>query len=295
MASTSVLVVDSDRQRADAVMRKLKSERWDAVLAGDVASARRAIADKAVAMVLVDGSVWHAGELVKFLASEHPALPVIVLTSADRGAEGLIEQLNLGAMTYVPWDADARRLQDTVGTIFELTSRDPHRERIRPFLRSGEIELQIGTDAAMIPVVVGYIQRILEDYGLSNARDRSRTGLALTEAMANALIHGNLEVSSDLREQASDEFYQTIDARRGQEPYASRRVDVIMRFSQASATFVIRDQGKGFDRASVPDPTAPENLLRASGRGILLMKTYCNTVAWNDAGNEVTMVKVLGT
>lgn len=117
--------------------------------------------------------------------------------------------------------------------------------------------------------------------------------MALHEALTNAVIHGNLEVSSDLRESQSDDYYRLIDERQRADPYACRRVDVHLRFSQASATFVIRDQGKGFDLAAVEDPTDPVNLMKASGRGILLMKAYCDTVAWNKAGNEVTLVKVL--
>lgn len=294
MASTSVLIVDSDRNRADSVAKRSKSDRWEVAIAGDVKTAREAIGGMVVAVLLVDGSIWHEGELVEFLSAKHPTLPVIVLTSAEAGAEGLIEQLKLGAMTYVPRDAEPRRLQDTIGNIFDLTSRDPHRERVRPYLRAGEIELHIGCDPAAIPIVVGYIQRILEDYGLSSDRDRTRTGIALSEAMSNAMIHGNLEVDSELRKHLTDDYYKMIDQRRSTEPFCSRRVDIIMRFSQASATFLIRDQGRGFDRAAVADPTDAANLLLPSGRGILLMKAYCDTVAWNDAGNEVTLIKVLG-
>lgn len=293
MASTSVLIVDSDTRRADSVAKRSKSDRWDVAIAGDVKTAREAIASMVVAVLLVDGSIWHAGELVEYLSANHPKLPVIVLTSAEEGADGLIEQLKLGAMTYVPRDAEPRRLQDTIGNIFDLTSRDPHRERVRPYLRAGEIELHIGCDPAAIPIVVGYIQRILEDYGLSSDRDRTRTGIALSEALSNAMIHGNLEVDSELRKNLTDDYYKMIDQRRVTEPYGSRRVDIVMRFSQASATFLIRDQGRGFDRAAVADPTDVENLLLPSGRGILLMKAYCDTVAWNEAGNEVTLIKVL--
>lgn len=294
MASTSVLIVDDDPRRAESVSKRSRSDRWDVAIAGDVRTAREAIGNMVVAVLLVDGSIWHEGELVEFLTKEHPTLPVIVLTSAEEGAEGLIEQLKLGAMTYVPRDAEPRRLQDTIGNIFDLTARDPHRERVRPYLRAGEIELNIGSDPTAIPVVVGYIQRILEDYGLSSDRDRTRAGIAISEALSNALIHGNLEVDSDLRKNLTDAYYKKIDERRTVEPYASRRVDILMRFSQASASFIIRDQGRGFDRAAVADPTEAENLMLPSGRGILLMKAYCDTVAWNNSGNEVTLIKVLG-
>ncbi|MBY0456810.1 MAG: ATP-binding protein, partial [Gemmataceae bacterium] len=47
-----------------------------------------------------------------------------------------------------------------------------------------------------------------------------------------------------------------------------------------------------FDVAALPDPTDPENLARASGRGLLLMRSFLDDVRFNPAGNKVTLVKV---
>jgi anti-sigma regulatory factor (Ser/Thr protein kinase) len=55
--------------------------------------------------------------------------------------------------------------------------------------------------------------------------------------------------------------------------------------------FVIRDEGPGFDPRQLPDPTAPTNLEKPSGRGLLLMRTFMDEVVYNDAGNQVTLVK----
>jgi serine/threonine-protein kinase RsbW len=52
----------------------------------------------------------------------------------------------------------------------------------------------------------------------------------------------------------------------------------------------IKDQGAGFDPASVPDPTRPENITRPCGRGLFLMRELLDEVSYNDRGNEVTLV-----
>jgi anti-sigma regulatory factor (Ser/Thr protein kinase) len=52
----------------------------------------------------------------------------------------------------------------------------------------------------------------------------------------------------------------------------------------------VRDQGAGFDPASIPDPTRPENVNRPSGRGLFLMRQLLDEVWHNDRGNEVTLV-----
>ena len=57
-----------------------------------------------------------------------------------------------------------------------------------------------------------------------------------------------------------------VEERAGQSPYCDRRVFVDAQIAPEEARFVIRDEGPGFDPASLPDPTDPENLLRASGR-----------------------------
>ena len=62
-----------------------------------------------------------------------------------------------------------------------------------------------------------------------------------------------------------------------------------MRISHEGATFIIRDEGPGFDPNKVPDPTAPENLEAVCGRGIWLMRSLMDEVDYNETGNEVTL------
>lgn len=295
MATARVLIVDSDHDRAAEVAARAKSDAWDTVLALGASGGSTALSDATpTSLVLVDASLWHDKNAFRsFIASKHPALPVIVLTDHSATPASVIEQLHLGAMTYVPRDSASRRLVETIQTILSLAARNPYRERVREFFRSGAVELHIANDTSLIPLVVGYVQRLLEDYNLTAEHDQTRLGIALSEALSNAMIHGNLDISSDLRNSAADTYYDLITTRRAREPYISRQVHVHMRFSQSSLTVTIRDQGKGFDRAALADPTSPENLERLSGRGLLLMRAYTDALSWNDSGNEVTLTKVL--
>ena len=115
--------------------------------------------------------------------------------------------------------------------------------------------------------------------------------VALEEALTNAVHHGNLEVSSELRQDDDSRYYELIRQRSKEEPYRGRRVQIKVRMSDRDAVFVIRDEGPGFDVAGRPDPTEPENLEQAGGRGILLMTTFMDEVLFNERGNEVTLVK----
>ena len=93
--------------------------------------------------------------------------------------------------------------------------------------------------------------------------------MAVREAVTNAVLHGNRQ----------DE---------------AKPVEIS--FSQGAGEFVVtvRDRGEGFDPETVADPTAAENLLKASGRGILFMRTFMDSVEWTrhpEGGTVVRMAK----
>lgn len=92
---------------------------------------------------------------------------------------------------------------------------------------------------------------------------------AVREAVTNAVIHGNKE----------DE---------------AKQVELVLNCLEHRLEIEVKDQGAGFDPNSVPDPTAAENILKTSGRGIFLMRTFMDDVQWSprmEGGMTVRMVK----
>ena len=127
--------------------------------------------------------------------------------------------------------------------------------------------------------------------GLFDEAERLRIGVALEEVLLNAMFHGNLELSSSQREGDKPTYHELARVRAKESPYRERRIFVEASFSPAGAEFKIRDQGLGFNPQGQPDPTDPANLHRASGRGLLLMHTFMDGVAFNESGNEVRLTK----
>jgi anti-sigma regulatory factor (Ser/Thr protein kinase) len=115
--------------------------------------------------------------------------------------------------------------------------------------------------------------------------------VALEEALNNALYHGNLELTSELREAERQAYRDLVGARLQTAPYRDRRIFVDAKLSRTAVVFTIRDEGRGFDPSQLPDPTGPENLEKASGRGLLLMHTFTDELLFNQVGNEVTLIK----
>jgi serine/threonine-protein kinase RsbW len=99
-----------------------------------------------------------------------------------------------------------------------------------------------------------------------------RVAMAVREAAVNAVLHGN---SYDPDKRITASFENTGEA-------------LVIR---------IADQGKGLDPDTLPDPLAPENLLRGSGRGIFLIRSFMDEVHFKQLhpGTELTLIKHLGT
>ena len=127
--------------------------------------------------------------------------------------------------------------------------------------------------------------------GVLGSQDEIRVSVALEEALLNAIIHGNLEVSSKLREEEGDAFEQLIAIRRADDYYSRRRVRIDCDVSRDEVRYLIADDGPGFDVSKLPDPRDPERILLASGRGVLMMRAFMDDVQYNDRGNAVTLIK----
>ena len=119
----------------------------------------------------------------------------------------------------------------------------------------------------------------------------AQIGVALEEALTNALFHGNLEISSDLRQEDDRRFYELADRRRGVAPYKHRRVEVRVRVNRRESIFTIKDEGPGFDTSCIDRPMEAEDMLRVGGRGLLLIRAYMDDVRFNARGNQITMIK----
>lgn len=112
--------------------------------------------------------------------------------------------------------------------------------------------------------------KLAEDAGL-NEDQRFHVTMAVREAVVNAVLHGN-------------------------EYDPGRKIAVGLENTGKSLVFTIADEGKGFSPADVPDPLAPENLLRGTGRGIFLIRSLMDEVHFRqlNPGTELTLVKHLG-
>jgi anti-sigma regulatory factor (Ser/Thr protein kinase) len=215
---------------------------------------------------------------------------LILVTS--RGSEEIaVQALEQGAASYVPKRMLAKHLIDTVRRVLAVSGQRRSRAQLLEGMKQFDCAFVLNNSIELISPLVSYLQDNLMHMGLCGETDRIRIGVALQEALINALHHGNLEVQSDLQEEDLQRYVDLIERRRQTAPYQSRRIYVEAQLSRFEAVFVIRDEGPGFDASQVPDPTEPGNLEKTSGRGLLLMRKFMSEVIFNDVGNQVTLIK----
>jgi CheY-like chemotaxis protein/anti-sigma regulatory factor (Ser/Thr protein kinase) len=292
-----ILIVDDsafDRQRAAKILaRQSTGGEGDLVVvfAADGKAALEVIAEEQPDVVVTDLQMPNMDglELVREVRSKHQGLPVIIMTAAG-SEDTALEAIRRGAASYVPKNAMAADLLETVEGVLETVQQTRDQQRIRQCLKQTETQFVLTNDASLIPPLVGYLKDSLLRFTGADNGDALRVTVALREALLNAMHHGNLGMSSQLRESDESKYHAMVEERRLQEPYKDRHVYLTVTESSRETVYTIRDEGAGFDPSSLPDPTDPANLEKVSGRGLLLIRSFMTEVRHNETGNVITMV-----
>ncbi len=147
---------------------------------------------------------------------------------------------------------------------------------LRLCVRRSDPSHPLGTDAAVLMIVtvpseldvveqtVEIVARYFLAFGLSDKAVHFNPRVALSEALANAIVYGN-----------------RLDPQ--------KQVHVALRELDGGVEVHVQDQGKGFDPNCIPDPTAPDCIERSAGRGLFLIKELVDDLAFNEEGNSICM------
>lgn len=125
------------------------------------------------------------------------------------------------------------------------------------------INIQIPSLSENIRIVESFIDNARDQYNF-NDDIYGNIMIAVTESVNNAIVHGN----------KSDK---------------NKNVTLSLQLQENEVKFTVEDEGPGFQYENLPDPTAPENLEKPSGRGIFLMKNLCDEVKFDNEGKKVEL------
>lgn len=125
------------------------------------------------------------------------------------------------------------------------------------------LSITLESDLDELERVNAFLQQITDIIELDSSTGHNIM-LVLTEAVANAILHGNRE-----------------------DP--EKTVSVTAHITTNLLKIVVKDQGSGFDPEKIPDPRKEENLLKSSGRGVWLMKEFSDKLIYSDSGTRVEL------
>jgi serine/threonine-protein kinase RsbW len=128
-----------------------------------------------------------------------------------------------------------------------------------------ELSLRVPSSVVHIDDAVRLVVEHVESRFADPHSVRFNVRVALCEALANAILYGNRN-----------------------DP--AKTVDLRARYGPRTVEIHVTDEGPGFDPETVPDPTLPENLERADGRGVFLIRRLMDEVRFNEKGNSVCMI-----
>jgi serine/threonine-protein kinase RsbW len=123
--------------------------------------------------------------------------------------------------------------------------------------------LKLPSNLRSINVLDSFVQDVVHQYKI-NQEVHGNMLISLTEAVTNAITHGN--------------HYDE-----------NKVVQINLQKKSDTIAFRVSDQGCGFDPESVPDPTCDENICKCGGRGVFLMQRLCDQIQYKDNGRTVEM------
>jgi len=285
----TVLVVDDtavDRKLAGGLLEK--SPNLSVTYAENGNDALASIGNETPDLVLTDLQMPDIDglELMTSIAKSNPEIPVVLMTA--HGSEVVAAQaLANGAASYVPKSELAENLVPTVTHILSMSVSDQRFSRLIQCSTKTEFEFDLDTDPELVEPLVEMIQQVVSSMNICDATGRIRIGVALENALENAMVRGNLEIpKSDFEQELS-----LIAARRTETPYTDRKVFVSASINRQGLKVVVRDNGPGFNIDDTPKPGDPAAFRNGGGRGLVLMRNFMDECNFNRQGNEVTMIK----
>src|SRR5262249_15467487 len=215
-ATPTVLIVDDnpmDRLLAGGIVQKIGG--WKTAFANHGLEALDAIKGQRRDLVLTDMLMPEMDglELVREVRRRHPGIPVILMT-AHGSEETALQALQAGAASYVPKKSLARDLAETLDSVLSASQATQKQRRVLDSLAHVETSFVLENDTSLIQPLVGFLEDTIQRVQLVDPSGMILVGVALHEALTNAIFHGNLELNSSIKERDEKEYYRLANERR---------------------------------------------------------------------------------
>jgi len=155
---------------------------------------------------------------------------------------------------------------------------------------SGSFELE--NDVLAVPIYAGIAVTNLVQQGSFNPEQKYNLQLALAELLINGIEHGNCGISYDEKNEKLSAGLSVVDIinEKCLDPgIAARRVHFEWENRYSASSFIIRDEGEGFDVRKIRQDVDTQDRMRPHGRGIKMAEMFSRSLEYNEKGNRVTL------
>ncbi|MDP1833165.1 MAG: response regulator [Geothrix sp.] len=292
-----ILLIDDDPAVLDMVHSALAHYGMEVHAYPDAAQALEMIQNPAApAFDLVISDINMEGldgfDVIHKVKATQPHLPVVLMTG-QASVEYAIRAMRMGASNLF---MKPIAIRDLVQSVFHLV--DMHRDfRLADDGLKGLVNERrhflFRSDELNVPSLVRHLTDRLVPMGFASPNNLDVIAMAIHEALANALEHGNLELESDLKGDllAKEDPYVELRSKRIADPaYAGRLIEVRLAMDTERFELEISDEGRGFDASRMTPPPKDSEMAPHCGRGLPLILLVMDEVHFNGKGNQIRMV-----
>ena len=291
----TIVVVDDDEVIRYTLQRKLSRLGYNIISLGKAEDALYLLKneDRKIDLIITDIKLRKMDgiELLRYINAIDEPIPTLIITGQGN-IEDAIRALRYGAYDFIRKPFDMNEVASTVRGILRRRQDQQVEDTLGEFILGEKRDFILPVDAQVADSLSCVFTIYLPHVAICNKTTAENISMAIREALSNAMYHGNLEIPSDIREEKGIKgFNEEIDKRISDEKYSHRLVTMHYELNRDYVEYIIEDEGPGFDYESLSDPRDPENFMKDSGRGLLIIRIHMDEVTWSKGGRCIHMRK----
>jgi anti-sigma regulatory factor (Ser/Thr protein kinase) len=292
---SKILVYEEDAKTRKQVISVLESMSFEVAQAEDLKEALRYFRNSRPIMIIAGIKQGKGGVgFIEQVSAHDSSVMIVALVDEHGSAKLVIDLLRAGAIGFVRKPVSANEMKALLSRLL-LATECKKQTMFQPgTVRTTELDIVISSLNSAIEATVKLVGHMLS--GVVDRARMIRFELAVDEALRNAYEHGCLGISSSekvrlCKSEALEEFLRSKELEAAE---AGKTIHISAKCSEEEFSCVIEDQGAGFDWREVPlTPEGSGETTALNGRGLMLIRNVFDTVAFNEKGNKVTLVKKL--
>ncbi|MCA9732768.1 ATP-binding protein [candidate division KSB1 bacterium] len=293
--SNSILLVEDSTEYHEAMAAYLKQQGHSVIIAQDGKQALGMLEhNPGIDLVLITLYCEKISgfEFLRVCNHNHPKV-LVVLLSLIWQQNIMLRAFRSGAFDYLSLPLDEERFEE----MMQRANAILHVRRLRlvafKHINKIDFELTFKTSELFIEYLHHVIRDILLSYSKINDREIQNILLALSEAVQNALDHGNLELESKWKEQYTDDndesYFDVIKKQRLADPiYGNKKITITLVLESDVLRISVQDEGSGF-KPEIGDAATGA----IHGMGLMIIRNIADSIVFNESGNKVTFNKKL--